>query len=350
MANTKFYVPVLKKLGVWVDYRAKFPGGFGWNWYAGAANRPLSQVKYIIAHHTVTKPSGNAKKDVTTISSIHKVRGFGGIGYHFIITSEEKNGYAIVAYVGDIGSARAHFQNRKGALGIRANCGNLYTLGISFIGDFRNQKPTAAQLRSYHELVKELIYGEDARLPKLKDYSCVHPHWDGDPTACPVRWRDIKSAHKNPPPLKEVPIKQVSETNIIAPPMEDKDKVTTSLRQSSDLVESTVVVNEVTQAVTQVLDHVTPEQLLTQIEGVASQDDVLYEALLSGDTRSLKDDLLTRLSSRKLWLVILGTVLLLSKDYFSISQETANQVLVLFSTFIGVEGLADYQKVRNNGK
>lgn len=142
-------------------------------------------------------------KEVAVIWNIHKNRwGSGaGIGYNFIISSEEVNGYAKVMMIGDIASIRAHTPNLKGAYGVKARYGNTYIIGISMIGMLHKYMPTDAQLRSAHELTKELIYNENVRLPKLKNWDDLRCHKDFDSTACPGMWDKYRHLITNPPKL-----------------------------------------------------------------------------------------------------------------------------------------------------
>jgi polyhydroxyalkanoate synthesis regulator phasin len=190
-----FYVPKLKEVGAWFELRDDSKGAKDWRGY-----RSLSGIVAVAGHHTVTHPTGNAEQEVATIWQIHKQRGFGGIGYNAIITSEEVNGYAKVYLIGDIGSIRAHTPNSKGFRGWRAQYGNYYLLGFSFIGMNHLVEPTDAQYRSAHELVKEFIYNENVRLPNLKTWNDLVIHWDCDATAC---WGSKVDKNKiiNPPKL-----------------------------------------------------------------------------------------------------------------------------------------------------
>jgi len=183
MSNTPFYVPKLLEKGVWRDDRGTFAGGYGWR-----HNIALSGIKYVITHHSVTTPTKNALKDIQTLFNIHVGgNGWGGIGYNFVITSEEKNGFAKVSYVGDLANARAHAPNTRGAYGIAAGYGNNHLIGVCFIGSFHTGKlPTVAQLRSAHYLFEELIFKENARLPGLADtWGSNKGHQEMDQTACP---------------------------------------------------------------------------------------------------------------------------------------------------------------------
>lgn len=190
MANTRFYVPKLRDNGAWADYRNLVAGGFGWRY-----DRALTKVKFVANHHSVTQPTFNTKKDVDNILAIHRANGWGGIGYHFIITSEEVNGkdglrYARVAYVGDIGSVLAHTPNTKGALGLKAGFGNEDIIAACMIGMLHQTNPTEAQIRSAYWLYRELVTQEPTRLPNLKGTlnAKLHGHSTFDPTACPGNW------------------------------------------------------------------------------------------------------------------------------------------------------------------
>ena len=198
----QFYVPTLKKAGAWVENRVDSKGGKDWRGY-----RSLAGIELVAGHHTVTHPTGNAKNEVEYVRKIHmNNRGWGGIGYNFLITSETtKDGqFAIVYMNGDIGSIRAHTPNTKGYKGLRKNYGNLYLIGVSMVGMNHQKPPTDAQYRSYHELLKELIYGENKRMPKLKDWNSWQPHYAFDATACYGKYLDRKKVI-TPPPFNKPP-------------------------------------------------------------------------------------------------------------------------------------------------
>ena len=176
MANTPFTVPRLVDEGAWLDWRGKYSNG-----YAGFGDRALANIRFAVPHHSVTNPTGNAEQDVNTLYNIHLGNGWGMIGYHFVITSEVVNGFAKVAYVGDIASIRAHAPNSKGAYGLQANYGNHYLVGACIIGQNHLQMPSQAQLRSMKLLMQELLWFEDQRLPNLTntwDDMREHKVWD----------------------------------------------------------------------------------------------------------------------------------------------------------------------------
>lgn len=184
-----YYVPKLKNAGAWLDWRGKYPGGYNWR-----MSRPHSKVKAVVVHHTVTNPQGNAKKEVDYIKRIHvNNNGWGGIGYHFIITTETVKGVAKIAYVGDIKTIRAHAPNYKGAHGIPAKYGNTYTLGVALIGQLHKVDPLPEQLRSAHYLLNELLFEDKKLFTNLGGWEDMIPHYKLDSTACPGKWVNYKN-------------------------------------------------------------------------------------------------------------------------------------------------------------
>lgn len=222
MSNIAFIVPKLRDNNAWLDYRSSYPGGFGWR-----GDRNIANIQYAVNHHSVTDPSGNAKKDVDLLWQIHKSNGWGGIGYHFVITSEEVTGsdgmkYAKVAQVGDIGSVRAHTPNTKGAKGLRAGYGNDYLIAAVMIGQLHINNPSEAQIRSAYWLYRELILEEGARMPALKGTLAnkLTTHYDWDPTACSGNWGWQKPRivdYQDPPKIENK-----KETRVATIPFESK--------------------------------------------------------------------------------------------------------------------------------
>ena len=178
----------------WEDFREKYAGGYEWR-----GERAIEKIKYIVIHHTAGTGTRNAAKDVAQIASNHiDTRKWGGIGYNLLVTSEEVNGYAKVAYVGDVGSVRAHTPNLKGAFGIPQRQGNVYLLGLAVVGNFVDKIPTDAQLRTIHEICKHMIY-KDGRFKELKDWESIKSHKDFDSTACPGNFDAFKGKIITPP-------------------------------------------------------------------------------------------------------------------------------------------------------
>lgn len=160
MADTPLHPKKLVELKRWKDDRPTIWGdSYNWSW-----TRPWSQLKYLVIHHSVTKHEATAND----VALLHKARGWGGIGYHFVITKD-----GVVHYAGDISTARANVANL-----------NEQVIGICLIGDFTKHLPTDAQIESAHDLCKFFLT-ETPSLPTLKDWSQLKGHKDFNPTACP---------------------------------------------------------------------------------------------------------------------------------------------------------------------
>lgn len=146
----------------YIDYRQPIPGNsFTWSWI-----RPLSQVKYLVIHHT----AGPDTQTPDEIARYHiQSNGWGGVGYHFIIS---KNGTTY--YVGDLSTARAHVKNY-----------NHLALGICLVGTFMNgKKPTTEQLNSAHELCFRLLF-QTPELINANGWEDLVGHQQLQATACP---------------------------------------------------------------------------------------------------------------------------------------------------------------------
>jgi len=130
MSNIALHIPDLIDRKKWKDYRNDIWGdSFNWSF-----PRTTKQVKHIVIHHTVT--DHNASPDY--IAQLHKNRGWGGIGYHFVVTKD-----GMVWYVGDVGMARANVLDK-----------NELVIGIALVGDFMEYNPSDDQILSAHDLCK----------------------------------------------------------------------------------------------------------------------------------------------------------------------------------------------------
>lgn len=237
MANTPLYIPDLVNRGKWNDYRDEIWGdSYNWSWI-----RQWNQVKYLVIHHSVTKHEATPDD----IALLHKARGWGGIGYHFVI---DKAG--VVYYVGDISTARANVLNK-----------NEQVIGICMIGDFTKHLPSDEQIMSAHDLCKFFITSVPA-LPNVNGWEDLVGHKDLQATACPgsswpndIRQRIIDRRIYSPvePPTPPTPP--------VDPCQEWKDKVSQleeTIKQK-DVVISTME-GELRQAVAK----------LEQIKGIVS--------------------------------------------------------------------------------
>ena len=169
MADTPLYIPSLEERKKFTDYRQGVWGNsYSWAWV-----RAWTDIKYIVFHHSVTKPTSNSKADVDYIAQIHKNNGWGGIGYHFVITAD-----GMVWYVGDISTARANVADK-----------NEKVIGICLVGDFTQYNPTDDQIISGHDLAKYLINDIPA-LVNVGSWESVVGHKELQATQCPgTNWK-----------------------------------------------------------------------------------------------------------------------------------------------------------------
>lgn len=161
MANFIFTVPSLDKK--YIDFRTPIIGdSYNWSWV-----RPLTQVNTIAIHHSAG-PDTQTPEDIARYHV--KTLGWGGVGYHFIITND-----ATVYYVGDLNTARAHVKNK-----------NESSIGICLIGTFMNNKqPNDNQIRAAHRLCSRLLF-ETPEIPNINGWEDIYGHKElGGKTACP---------------------------------------------------------------------------------------------------------------------------------------------------------------------
>jgi len=171
MADTPLYVPTLEERSKFTDYR-KGIWGDSFNWYG---SRSWDQVKYAVIHHSVTNPTNDSKSDVDYIAYLHKQRGWGGVGYHFIITAD-----GMVWYVGDISTMRANVADK-----------NHEVIGICLVGDFTKGNPTDDQILSAHDLCEFLLFNTPS-IPNLKDWGQLTGHKELQATQCPgTYWKGV---------------------------------------------------------------------------------------------------------------------------------------------------------------
>lgn len=149
------------------DYRDEIWGD-SYNW---SANRSSNLVKWLVIHHS----AGPHDATPDNIASIHKARGWGGVGYHFIIDRK-----GVVYYVGDLGTSRANVLNK-----------NDFVIGVCIIGDFTKHLPSDAQIRSAHEICKFVLFDLKSQFPNLRGWDSLVGHKDLQATACPgTSWEE----------------------------------------------------------------------------------------------------------------------------------------------------------------
>lgn len=148
MAKTNLTIPELGNK--FIDYRDKIWGdSFSW-----VNERSSADIKLLAIHHSVTSHDATPDK----IAELHKVRGWGGIGYHFVITKDGN-----VYYVGDISTARANVYDM-----------NDLVIGICMVGDFTKHLPSDEQITSCHKLCQFFI--DIASVPNVKSWDDVVGH------------------------------------------------------------------------------------------------------------------------------------------------------------------------------
>jgi len=126
----------------------------------------LKLHKYLIIHHTATA------RDKTTFEAVrnyHIRKGWGDIAYHYFIS-------------GDGRLYRGREENVVGAH-CRANGMNFKSLGICLTGNFEQEHPSEAQLKTLEELIEKLR----AKYNIPIDNVLGHKEVPGARTVCPGR-------------------------------------------------------------------------------------------------------------------------------------------------------------------
>lgn len=121
--------------------------------------RQLNQVKQIVIHHTTNDGSIQAQAKYHV-----NVKGWPGIGYHFMI---DKAGTIFKCNSIDVVCYNVENQNTK-------------TIGICLIGNFEKQKPTPEQIASLKWLI-DALRGVVGELP-------IFGHQDKKATTCPGKY------------------------------------------------------------------------------------------------------------------------------------------------------------------
>lgn len=137
--------------------------------------------KYVVVHHSGT-PSGNAK----IFDYFHRnIRGMeNGLAYHFVIGNGRDSGDGEIE-VGD----RWMRQIQGGHL--RSDELNEIALGICFVGDFNNDRPTKKQIAAAIELITYLNE-KCGTPPAFKAHREINPK----PTECPGKNFPVQAFHQ----------------------------------------------------------------------------------------------------------------------------------------------------------
>ena len=188
MNTVELSIPILGNK--FQDYRKDIAGD-SYTW--GGAINPLN-VQYFAFHHSVTAQTalkdGNWKAECDKIAQLHLARGWGGIGYRFVICSD-----GTVAYVGDL----SHWGSAVGG-------NNDKIFSACLVGDFTKVLPTAAQVHSAYLLAKFFIE-QMPQYPKIDSWDDIIGHKDAyellhlvgsEPTTCPSPvWRGSGDTLRN---------------------------------------------------------------------------------------------------------------------------------------------------------
>lgn len=125
----------------------------------GVKQRKLEAIKMIVLHHSACE-----NESVYDIDTMHRKRGFSGIGYHYYIEKD-----------GTIWQGRPITQ-----VGAHCKGHNSASVGICIAGDLRYREATPLQLRSCIKLIAYLNH-------KLGTNLALKLHRELSSTICPAR-------------------------------------------------------------------------------------------------------------------------------------------------------------------
>ncbi len=137
-------------------------------WVPPVATRPW---RWIVVHHSATPTGGAAAFD-----AMHRAKGWDELGYDFVIGNGTDTGD------GQIEVGPRWTKQKQGAHAKTPdNKFNEYGIGICLVGNFDNQRPTPAQLRSLTQLSAYLMHTYHIGV------SNILGHRDTKATECPGR-------------------------------------------------------------------------------------------------------------------------------------------------------------------
>ncbi|MCT4592286.1 MAG: SpoIID/LytB domain-containing protein [Candidatus Gracilibacteria bacterium] len=160
-----------------IDYIKRTEGGKSLTWPYQYSKRIFKVVIHHTAENNVIAKHKDPKEVIRGIYYYHaKSKGWGDIGYHFIIDP-----------YGNIYEGRA---GGNYVIGGHAYCNNIGTIGVSLMGNFEEGEPTKAQIKSLGKLLPQLalIYELDLTIEEEfhgKKMSNLVGHRDLRATACP---------------------------------------------------------------------------------------------------------------------------------------------------------------------
>lgn len=138
------------------------------------------EVDVLVVHHTAIPVRGDGRRPIERMRALYeyhaKNRGWGDIGYHFVIDEE-----------GQI------YEGRNGGryvVGGHVYCANVGSIGIALMGNFESEKPTPQQVRSLKWLMTDLADVYDINLQRSVSYhgkrmDPIQGHSGLISTACP---------------------------------------------------------------------------------------------------------------------------------------------------------------------
>lgn len=144
------------------------------------ARRYSPKVKQIVVHHTAQEAQIDGRTGLEKMRALYEYhannRGWGDVGYHYIIDDSGKI-----------------YEGRSGGdyvVGGHAYCNNVGTIGVAMMGNFEMEKPTNAQLKSLKWLLDHLstkykIHPEATIAHRGKRMPTIVGHNDLIPTICP---------------------------------------------------------------------------------------------------------------------------------------------------------------------
>ncbi|PIP65086.1 hypothetical protein COU77_01780 [Candidatus Peregrinibacteria bacterium CG10_big_fil_rev_8_21_14_0_10_49_16] len=143
------------------------------------------QVQLLVLHHTALAVGTDTRSPRERVQALYEYhsdgKGWGDIGYHFIVDEE-----------GTIYEGRA---GGDAVIGGHAYCWNTGTVGIALLGNFELEQPTQDQINSLQWLLDHLIKKYDINLAKSvsfhgKTLPPIVGHDDLLSTVCPGHYMD----------------------------------------------------------------------------------------------------------------------------------------------------------------
>lgn len=142
---------------------------------------PQGKWKYIVVHHSATT-SGNA----AIFDLAHRRRGMeNGLAYHFVI------GNGRDSKDGEIEVGNRWLKQLKGGH-VRSESLNQISVGICFVGNFEEGRPSRRQMAAAIELIHYLRNRIGTPYPEFRGHREINPL----PTSCPGRFFPLKAFHQ----------------------------------------------------------------------------------------------------------------------------------------------------------